>query len=159
MHYYYICTIIKLYLKVGTYYDGGVCDSIFKWKTKPYERKNAVNFLWVLLQCMGHEALSADAYGRQRTLEYIDSIWWCGKDHAAWLQKNKRIREEVVDSMGGKVLDHEAKDILRQGYKNGYDEGMKTVIEIFQSVKDGIVGLSDGAERLGMKEEELAQYM
>ena len=84
-------------------------------------------------------------------------------DHLA--KNYKKIREEVSESMGGKILDHEAKDILRRGYDrgygngygNGYDEGIK--VTIAQFVKDGIIGIADGAKRLGLKEEELAKYM
>lgn len=84
-------------------------------------------------------------------------------DHLA--KNYKKIREEVSESMGGKILDHEAKDILRRGYDsgygngygNGYDDGMK--VTIVQFVKDGIIGIAEGAKRLGLKEEEFAKYM
>ena len=69
----------------------------------------------------------------------------------------KKIREEVSESMGGKILDHEAKDILRRGYDSGYDDGMK--VTIVQFVKDGIIGIAEGAKRLGLKEEEFAKYI
>jgi hypothetical protein len=80
-------------------------------------------------------------------------------DHLA--KNYKKIREEVSESMGGKILDHEAKDILRRGYDrgygNGYDEGIK--VTIAQFVKDGIIGIAEGAKRLGLKEEEFAKYI
>jgi len=59
--------------------------------------------------------------------------------------------------MGGKVLDHEAKDILRQGYNDGYNNGKKYAIIEF--IKEGIITLADGAARLGMSETELAKYV
>lgn len=40
------------------------------------------------------------------------------------------IRKEVSESMGGKVLDHEVKDILRKGFNNGYVTGRKDTLEI-----------------------------
>ena len=62
-----------------------------------------------------------------------------------------KIRKEVSENMGGKVLDHEAKDILRKG--------IKTAVEIVSMVKEGIIKPSEGAKRLGLSEEEFAKFM
>ena len=51
--------------------------------------------------------------------------------------------------MGGKVLEYEAKTILREGIQ----EGEKIIL--ISLVRDGILKASDAAERLGITEEEL----
>lgn len=67
-----------------------------------------------------------------------------------------KIRREVTDSMGGKVLDHETKDILRKGINIGLRTGMDSFAQL---VRDGILELSDAARRIGVQEEELAKYL
>lgn len=40
-------------------------------------------------------------------------------------RKYENVREGVKSVMGGKVLEHEAKTILREGWKQGEDYGIK----------------------------------
>lgn len=86
------------------------------------------------------------------------------------LTKNfKKIQKEVMENMGGKVLDHEAKDILGQGYCDGYSDGYNRGFNvgyndgkkhtIVQFIKEGIITPVEGAIRLGMSEIELAKYI
>lgn len=39
-------------------------------------------------------------------------------------EKYQNIREEVMEVMGGKVLEYEAKTILRQGIEQGIEQGV-----------------------------------
>jgi predicted transposase YdaD len=59
--------------------------------------------------------------------------------------------------MGGKVLEHEAKTILRRGQSEGRIEGRRdTLVEL---VRDGLLSISEAAKRLNMNEEELRKYL
>ena len=59
--------------------------------------------------------------------------------------------------MGGKVLEYEAKTILREGIQEGIQQGEKnTCIAL---VKDGVLKISDAAKRLGITEEEFQKYL
>ena len=44
------------------------------------------------------------------------------------------VKEEVENVMGGKILDHEAKDILNQGITRGLSRGIVALIETYQEV-------------------------
>lgn len=55
--------------------------------------------------------------------------------------------------MGGKILEYEAKAILKRGISEGRIEAYIGLI------KDGILSISEAAKRLEMKEEELKKYL
>ena len=55
--------------------------------------------------------------------------------------------------MGGKILEYEAKTILKRGICEGRIEAYIGLI------KDGILSISEAAKRLEMKEEELKKYL
>ena len=62
--------------------------------------------------------------------------------------------------MGGKVLEYEAKTILNQGRKEGFQAGLqKGIITLASLVKDGILTPSDAAKRLGMTEEDFQKHL
>ena len=64
-----------------------------------------------------------------------------------------RIRERLGEIMGGVVLDNPARAI----FANGKIEGK---IEAYISlIRDGIISMAEAAKRLGMKEEEVRQYL
>ena len=63
--------------------------------------------------------------------------------------KYTNVTKGVTSVMGGKVLEYEAKTILREGIQ----EGEKIIL--ISLVRDGILKASDAAERLGITEEEL----
>lgn len=44
------------------------------------------------------------------------------------------VKEAVENVMGGKILDHEAKDILNQGITRGLSRGIVALIETCQEV-------------------------
>lgn len=59
------------------------------------------------------------AYTRKIIMEMSDKV----VENLA--QKYENVREGVKSVMGGRVLEHEAKTILREGWKLGHDEGRK----------------------------------
>jgi len=74
------------------------------------------------------------------------------------LAKNHdNIREGVNSIMGGKVLEYEAKDILRRGISQGLSQGQ------FQSyaemVRDGFIPISEAAKRMKISVEEFQKRM
>jgi hypothetical protein len=73
----------------------------------------------------------------------------------------ENVREGVMDVMGGKVLEYEAKTILQTGIRQGRQEGrlegrLDAVVEL---CKDGFISISEAAKRLNMKEEDLKTYL
>lgn len=71
--------------------------------------------------------------------------------------KYEKVRKEVTSVMGGKILEYEAKTILKRGILEGRIEGrMEAYIGL---IKDGILSISEAAKRLDMKEEELKKYL
>lgn len=67
--------------------------------------------------------------------------------------KYENVRKEVTAVMGGKILEYEAKTILKRGISEGRMEAYIGLI------KDGILSISEAAKRLEMKEEELKKYL
>ena len=66
--------------------------------------------------------------------------------------KYESIRKEVTDIMGGKVLEYEAKDILRRGIKEGIEVGkFETLSDL---VKDNLLPIEEAAKRAEMTVEE-----
>lgn len=60
-----------------------------------------------------------------------------------------RVKERVINAMGGKILDYEAKDILNKGK-----------IEIcIGLIRDGLLSIAEAAKRLNMDESELKKYL
>jgi hypothetical protein len=71
--------------------------------------------------------------------------------------KFNSIKEGVNNAVGGKVLEYEAKTILKTGIRQGREEGrLETVLEL---CRDGIINISEAARRLNMNEEELKKYL
>lgn len=74
--------------------------------------------------------------------------------------KYANITKGVTSVMGGKVLEYEAKTILNQGRKEGFQAGLQKGISTLVSlVKDGILTPSDAAKRLGMTEEDFQKHL
>lgn len=67
--------------------------------------------------------------------------------------KYEKVKEGVGSVMGGRILDYEAKRI----YNSGKSEGAANAY--ISLVKDGIISMAEAAKRLGMKEEEVRQYL
>lgn len=63
------------------------------------------------------------------------------------------VREGVKAVMGGKVLDYEAKDILKQGIRQGLEEGLLSL------VRDGLLSVEEAARRLQMSESEFEKLL
>lgn len=63
------------------------------------------------------------------------------------------VREEVKAVMGGKVLDYEAKDILKRGIRQGLEEGLLSL------VRDGLLSVEEAAKRLQMSESEFKKLL
>lgn len=71
--------------------------------------------------------------------------------------KYESIRKEVTDIMGGKVLEYEAKDILRRGIKEGIEFGtMKILCSL---VKDNLLAIEEAAKRADMTIEEFEREL
>ena len=77
----------------------------------------------------------------------------------ALTQKYTAIKKEVVQIMGGKVLDYEAKDILLRGRKEGREEGREegALMTLSDLVQKNLLSLEDAAEQEGMSVEEFNQ--
>ena len=59
--------------------------------------------------------------------------------------------------MGGKVLEYEAKTILRKGIKEGIEVGkFETLCEL---VKDGLLSIEEAAKRADMEVEEFKKEL
>ncbi len=65
------------------------------------------------------ESGQISAYTRKIIMEMSDKV----VENLA--QKYENVREGVASVMGGKVLEHEAKTILREGWKQGHREGRR----------------------------------
>ena len=66
------------------------------------------------------------------------------------LAKNyKQVRKGVKAVMGGKVLEYEAKTILKKGKISAYTE----------MIRDGFITISEAAKRLDMPVEKLEEFM
>lgn len=63
------------------------------------------------------------------------------------------VREGVKAVMGGKVLDYEAKDILKRGIRQGLEEGLLSL------VRDGLLSVEEAAKRLQMSESEFKKLL
>ena len=63
--------------------------------------------------------------------------------------------------MGGKILEYEAKTILRRGIQEGRQAGIQEgrLESYAELVRDGILSVEEAAKRLHMKEEELKKYL
>ena len=63
--------------------------------------------------------------------------------------------------MGGKVLEYEAKDILRKGIKEGIEVGTKTgkLETLCELVKDGLLSIEEAAKRVDMTVEEFEKEL
>lgn len=67
------------------------------------------------------------------------------------------VREGVKAVMGGKVLDYEAKDILKRGIRQGLEEGQKETL--LSLVRDGLLSVEEAAKRLQMSESEFKKLL
>ena len=67
--------------------------------------------------------------------------------------KYERIRKEVTNIMGGKVLEYEAKTILRKGIKAGK---LETLSEL---VNDGLLAVEEAAKRAEMTVDEFLKEL
>ena len=67
--------------------------------------------------------------------------------------KYANVTKGVTSVMGGKVLEYEAKTILREGIQEGEKN---TCIAL---VKEGLLKISDAAKRLGVTEEEFQKFL
>jgi hypothetical protein len=63
--------------------------------------------------------------------------------------------------MGGKVLEYEAKTILRKGISQGRQEGLEAGRResCIDMLRAGMIKISDAAKYLNMSEEELKTYL
>jgi hypothetical protein len=75
------------------------------------------------------------------------------------------VRKGVMDVMGGKVLEYEAKTILQTGIRQGHEAGRREgrqegrLDAVVELCKDGFISISEAAKRLNMKEEDLKTYL
>ena len=84
-------------------------------------------------------------------------------------QKYDNIRREVVNIMGGEILEYEAKTILNEGKKQGWilgresglAEGLSTgrTTTYLELVKEGILNIKDAARRIPMDEAEFLKLL
>lgn len=75
--------------------------------------------------------------------------------------KYESIRKEVTSIMGGKVLEYEAKDILRKGIKQGIEVGTKAgkLETLCGLVKDNLLSVEEAAKRAEMTVEEFQEEL
>lgn len=81
----------------------------------------------------------------------------------------EQVQKGVCATMGGKVLDYEAKRILNRGIDEGRREGLRLgeikghhdgkVEVLVDLTKDGLLSISEAAKRLGMDEAEFKKYL
>ena len=81
------------------------------------------------------------------TKKVIDSI----------AKKYENVREGVKQVVGGKILEYEAKDILRRGISQGRQEGELNIC--IRLIQDGLLKVEDAARKLNMEEEELEKRL
>ena len=67
------------------------------------------------------------------------------------------VREGVKNVVGGKILEYEAKDILRRGISQGRQEGELNMC--IRLIQDGLLKVEDAARKLNMEEEELEKRL
>ena len=71
--------------------------------------------------------------------------------------KYEKVREEVLEVLGGEILEYEAKTILNQGIKKGWTEGRtEAYVDL---VRDGLLSLQEAAARIPMEEAELERLL
>lgn len=68
-------------------------------------------------------------------------------------RKFQRIRKEVTSVMGGKVLEYEAKTIMRKGMQEG------VTLTLCELVRDGLLDIEEAAKRANMTIEEFQKKM
>ena len=79
--------------------------------------------------------------------------------------KYQKVKEGVTSIMGGKILDYEAKDILRKGIQQGEIIGRQQGEKIgklhafIDLIKDGLLSITEAAKRLNMDVSELEKYL
>ena len=79
--------------------------------------------------------------------------------------KYESIRKEVTSIMSGKVLEYEAKDILRKGIKEGIEVGTKVGIKtgkietLCDLVMDNLLSIEEAAKRADMTVEEFQKEL
>ena len=67
--------------------------------------------------------------------------------------------------MGGKILDYEAKDILRKGIQQGEEIGRQQGEKLgklhafIDLIKDGLISITEAAKRLNMDVSELEKHL
>ena len=85
------------------------------------------------------------------TKKVIDSI----------AKKYENVREGVKQVVGGKILEYEAKDILRRGMQEGLSQGRQEgqINMCIRLIQDGLLKVEDAARKLNMDEEELKKYL
>lgn len=67
------------------------------------------------------------------------------------------VREGVKSVMGGKILEYEAKDILRSGISQGKREG--EISMCIRLIHDGLLSIQDAARQLDMEIDELKKHL
>jgi len=65
----------------------------------------------------------------------------------------EQVKKGVTSVMGGKILEYEAKTILKRGISQGKLEAY------IQLIKEGLLCLAEAAKHLNMSEEELKKYL
>ena len=71
--------------------------------------------------------------------------------------KYEKVREEVLEVLGGEILEYEAKTILNQGIKEGWTKGRtEAYVDL---VRDGLLSLQEAAARIPMEEAELERLL
>ena len=74
------------------------------------------------------------------------------------LAKNyKQVQKGVRAVMGGKVLEYEAKTILKKGIAQGLEQGK--IFTYVEMIRDGIFTVSEAAKRLDMPVEKLEEFL
>lgn len=80
-------------------------------------------------------------------------------------RNHEAVKEGVKQVVGGRILEYEAKDILRRGISQGRREGEETGIKkgeinmCIQLIHDGLLKIEDAARKLNMEEEELKKHL
>ena len=87
------------------------------------------------------------------------------------------LKKEVLDIMGGKILEYEAKTILNEGKQQGWVLGRKSGLAeghnsglaegrtegrtetYLELIRDGILNIADAAKRIPMEEGELRRLL
>ena len=71
--------------------------------------------------------------------------------------KYEKVREEVLEVLGGEILEYEAKTILNQGIEEGWTKGRtEAYVDL---VRDGLLSLQEAAARIPMEEAELERLL